>query len=94
MITSGIYQRYFEENGVRYHHIMDRRTGKPAENDLASVTVVSDTGWQADALATALYVMGPQKAKEYQKKHPETGIILIYKDGTFWQSEGVGMECS
>lgn len=94
VITSGIYQRYFEENGVRYHHIMDRRTGKPAENNLASVTVVSDTGWRADALATALYVMGPEKAKEYQKTHPETGIILIYKDGTFWQSEGVGMECS
>lgn len=94
VITSGIYQRYFEENGVRYHHIMDRRTGKPAENDLSSVTVISDTGWQADALATALYVMGPEKAKEYQEKHPEIGMILIYKDGTFWQSEGVGMERS
>lgn len=93
VVTSGIYQRYFEENGVRYHHIMDSRTGEPAENDLASVTVITECGWKADALATALYVMGPEKAKEYQQKNPDIEVILIYKNGDFWQSEGAGMEC-
>ena len=91
VITSGIYQRYFEENGVRYHHIMDRRTGKPAENSLSSVTAICDEGWKADALATALYVMGEEKAVAFQKEHPEIGIILIRKDGSFWQSDGVGL---
>lgn len=92
VITSGIYQRYFDEDGKRYHHIMDKRTAMPAENDLASVTVIAERGDQADALATALYVMGEEKAKAYQKEHPEMQLILIRKDGTYWQSEGAGMQ--
>lgn len=92
VITSGIYQRYFDEDGKRYHHIMDKRTGMPAENDLASVTVITEKGDRADALATALYVMGEEKAKEYQKKHPKIQLILIRKDGTYWQSEGAKMK--
>lgn len=92
VVTSGIYQRYFEEGGVRYHHIMDKRTGMPAENSLASVTVIAEKGWMADALATALYVMGEEKAIAFQKEHPEMDIILIRKDGSYWQSAGAGME--
>ena len=92
VITSGIYQRYFEEGGKRYHHIMDKRSGMPADNSLASVTVISSDGVQADALATALYVMGDAKAKEYQENHPEIQLILIYKDGNYWQSENAGMK--
>ena len=92
VITSGIYQRYFEEDGKRYHHIMDRRSGMPADNTLASVTVISSDGVMADALATALYVMGDTKAREYQEAHPEIQLILIYKDGSYWQSENAGMK--
>lgn len=91
VITSGIYQRYFSEGGKTYHHIMDKRTGMPAENDLASVTVIAADGSTADALATALYVMGEEKAKAYQKEHPEIQLILIRKDGSFWQSAEAGM---
>lgn len=94
VITSGIYQRYFDENGRRYHHIMDKRTGMPAENNLASVTVVTEQGDRADALATALYVMGEKGAREYQKNHPDLQLILIRKDGTYWQSERAGMQPS
>lgn len=92
VITSGIYQRYFDKDGKRYHHIMDKTTGLPAENDLASVTVITNQGDRADALATALYVMGEEKAKEYQKEHPELQLILIRKDGTYWQSAEAGMQ--
>ncbi len=91
VVTSGIYQRYFEEDGVIYHHIMDKRTGMPAENNLSSVTVIADNGTEADALATALYVMGEKEAVKYQKTHPEIALILIRKDGSCWQSEGVNM---
>lgn len=86
VVTSGIYQRNFTEEGVFYHHIMDASTGMPAENTLASVTVITDDGTKADALATALFVMGEEKIKEYQKNHPEIQVLFIRKDGTFWQS--------
>lgn len=92
VITSGIYQRNFEHNGTLYHHIMDKRTGMPAENELASVTVIASQGDRADALATALYIMGEEKAKDYQEKHPEMQLILIRKDGTYWQSPGAGIK--
>ncbi len=89
VITSGTYQRYFERDGRTYHHIMDKRTGRPAENGLASVTVIAEDGTMGDILATALYVMGEERAVEYQKEHPETDIILIRKDGSLWQSSPI-----
>lgn len=89
VVTSGIYQRNFTENGVLYHHIIDRKTGMPANNTLASVTIIAEDGLQADALSTALFVMGEEEAKKYQKNHPEIQMILIRKDGTFWQSADV-----
>ncbi|MCH5252528.1 MAG: FAD:protein FMN transferase [Lachnospiraceae bacterium] len=89
VVTSGIYQRYFTKDGKQYHHIMDKRTGMPAENTLASVTVIADNGAVADALATALYVMGEGEAISYQKTHPDIGVILIRKDGSHWKSEGL-----
>ena len=64
----------------------------PADNTLASVTVITSDGVKADALATALYVMGDTKAREYQEAHPEIQLILIYKDGSYWQSENAGMK--
>lgn len=91
VVTSGIYQRNFTENNVLYHHIMDASTGMPADNNLASVTVISEDGTKADALATALFVMGEEGIKKYQKNHPEIQVIVIRKDGTFWQSQHVQM---
>jgi thiamine biosynthesis lipoprotein len=57
--TSGDYERYFEQDSVRYHHILDPETGRPSRAS-ASATVVAGTCMDADALATALFVMGPQ----------------------------------
>lgn len=82
LVTSGAYERFFEENGVRYHHIFDPKTGRPAESDLASVTVVSKNSAKADALSTALFVMGYDKSVSFlaQDKYSDIDVIFVQKD--------------
>lgn len=89
VITSGSYQRYFEKDGVTYHHIMDKRTGAPAESDLTSVTILSDNGESADSLATALFIMGKEKAIAFDEKNEDIQCILIDKENQVWTSEGI-----
>jgi thiamine biosynthesis lipoprotein len=90
VITSGGYERYFEKEGTTYHHILDPSTGKPAENGLTSVTIVSTDGVLADGLSTALFVMGTQKAKEFWRNHQEEfEVILFTDDGKLLISEGL-----
>ena len=95
VITSGGYERYFEEDGKIYHHIIDPATGYPAESGLDSVTIVSTDGTLADGLSTALFVMGYEKAEEYWKTHSESfDAILHTKDGQLYVTEGIADEFS
>lgn len=76
MSTSGSNIQYFRHQGRRYGHILDPRTGWPAEG-LLSVTVLAETAAEADALSTAFYVMGLEKALDYCDNHPLIGALLI-----------------
>lgn len=90
VITSGGYERYFEENGTVYIHIIDPRTGCPADGDLSSVTVVSEDGTLSDALSTSLYLMGYDAAVEYWKVHQaEFDMVLITDQGEICVTEGI-----
>ena len=74
--TSGNYEQFFFKNGLRYCHIIDPRTGYPAQTQIASVTVIADYGIIADALSTAIFVLGKKDGKELAKQFPETEIKI------------------
>ena len=90
VITSGGYERYFEQDGVTYHHIIDPKTGYPAESGLVSVTIVSKDGTLADGLSTSLFIMGEEKAADFWRKHKDDfDAILMSDDGTLYVTEGL-----
>lgn len=95
VITSGGYQRYFEQDGTTYHHIIDPRTGMPADSGLTSVTIVSDDGTLADGLSTSLFIMGKEAALDYWRAHRDNfDVILVASDGSITISEGLADCCT
>ena len=87
MATSGNYRNFYYEGGKKYAHTINPHTGKPAQSDILSATVIAQTCAVADAYATAFMVLGSEKAKEILKKHPELQAYLILSDNSVWQSK-------
>lgn len=89
IVTSGNYERYFEEDGKLYHHIIDPKTGYPAENNLLSVSIISENSFDADALSTAVYVMGLKKGMNFIKNMEDIDVMFITEDLDVYLSSGL-----
>ena len=87
IVTSGNYRKFYVKDGKKYAHTIDPRTGYPVTHGLLSATVVAPTAAEADALATACMVFGPDEAREFIESRPELEGYLITADGT-WMSDG------
>ncbi len=81
--TSGSYERFVEKEGVRYHHILDPKTGYPADSGLVSVTVVHENGALCDALSTACFVLGLEKGVKLLDGYGANGIFIDKEDKVF-----------
>lgn len=81
VVTSGIYERGFTIDGVRYHHILSPWTGLPSDSDLASATIIAESSMDADALATACIVLGSEKALQLTQENGYPALMIL-RDGT------------
>lgn len=86
MVTSGINQRFFIEDGKVYHHIIDAVLGEPADNGLASVTIITDSGADADILSTMTFLMGLEDGYEYITQTDGVEAIFITTDKKIYQT--------
>ena len=80
VITSGGYERYFEEDGHLYWHIIDPHTGYPADNGVVSMTIIGEDGLKCDALSTSLFVKGTKDAIAYWKAHQDFDMVIMTDD--------------
>ncbi len=92
MVTSGINQRFFEVDGKVYHHIINALDGYPADNGLASVTIVTDKGANADILSTMVFLMGLEDGYQYVQSLEGVDAIFITTDKEIYQTRDFGLE--
>lgn len=89
VVTSGDYERFFEKDSVRYHHILDPKTGYPSASDLISTTIIADSSTDADALSTATFVLGLDKGMEIIRSLKGVEAVFITKDKKVYATDGL-----
>ncbi|MNH26479.1 Thiamine biosynthesis lipoprotein ApbE precursor [compost metagenome] len=89
IVTSGIYERFFKENGVVYHHILDPDDGYPVANDLLSVTIVTQYSMDADALSTSAFSLGLEEGMRFIEARQNTDAIFITENKDIYVTSGL-----
>ncbi|MGG5462872.1 FAD:protein FMN transferase [Clostridium sp. B9] len=89
IVTSGIYERFFEEDGVKYHHILNPKTGYPFNNDLSSVTIISDKSLDGDALSTAVFALGFSEGLKLIESLENVDAIFVTTDKEVFLSSNI-----
>ncbi|KPJ23161.1 FAD:protein FMN transferase [Streptococcus phocae] len=89
IVTSGIYERYLEVDGIKYHHIMDPKTGYPVDNNISGVTVFSRTSLEGDALSTAVFSLGIEEGLAYINQMDHVEAVFIDKNKGVHLSNGL-----
>ncbi|HGG0418386.1 FAD:protein FMN transferase [Clostridium botulinum] len=89
VVTSGNYERFFERNGKRYHHIFDTKTGYPAEKGLISVSIISDKSIDGDALSTSVYTLGLDEGKKLIESLEDVEAVFVTNDKKVYTTSGL-----
>ncbi|KEI05894.1 thiamine biosynthesis protein ApbE [Clostridium botulinum] len=89
IVTSGIYERFFEKNGKRYHHILDTKTGYPVDNSLVSVSIIADKSIDADGLSTTTFSLGLNEGLKLIESLKGTEAIFVTKNHEVYVSSGL-----
>ena len=88
VVSSGIYERYFEQDGQLYHHILDPATGYPCENNLVAVTILSEESTDGDGLSTTCFALGLEKGMELIESLENVEAMFITEDNELHYSSG------
>jgi thiamine biosynthesis lipoprotein len=91
VVTSGVYERFFEAGGQRYHHILSTQNGYPVDNGLLSVTIIADQSIDADALSTTVFALGWEKGRRLIEAVPGAEAVFVFADQTI-RGTGKAME--
>lgn len=89
VVTSGIYERYFEQNGKRYHHIIEPKTGYPADNGLAGVSIIADNSIDGDGLSTSIFILGLDKGMELIESLNNVEALFVTTDKKIYITKGL-----
>lgn len=89
IVSSGDYERFFEKNNIRYHHILDPKTGYPANSDLIATTIVADNSIDADALSTSVFVLGLEKGRKLIESLEGVEAVFIISDKKVYITSGL-----
>ena len=89
IVTSGIYERYIEKDGIKYHHILSPKTGYPYENEIAGITIISDKSSDGDALSTSVFAMGVEEGMKFVNTQEGIDAIFVTKDNKIYITDGI-----